>query len=77
MHGFPRSASFDLSQSVGQNPTLEDNPAVFSHLSRATRILRVAQSLRFCEIWNIDDADLLAHLSRPVHALMLTCPPEF
>jgi ubiquitin carboxyl-terminal hydrolase L3 len=50
---------------------LESNPEVFTELVHK---LGVSESLEFQDVLSLDDADILAFLPRPVHALILVFP---
>ncbi|CEL04433.1 Putative Ubiquitin C-terminal hydrolase L3 (AFU_orthologue; AFUA_2G05590) [Aspergillus calidoustus] len=50
---------------------LENNPEVMSHLVHQ---LGLSPSLGFTDVYSIDDADLLAFVPRPSHALLLVFP---
>ncbi|KAL3453165.1 hypothetical protein BJX65DRAFT_265709 [Aspergillus insuetus] len=50
---------------------LENNPEVMSHLVHQ---LGLPPSLGFTDVYSIDDADLLAFVPRPSHALLLVFP---
>ncbi|GAB7347066.1 hypothetical protein MBLNU459_g3202t1 [Dothideomycetes sp. NU459] len=50
---------------------LENNPVVFDALIRS---LGVSSSLSFYDIWSIDSDEALAHVPRPVYALIFICP---
>ena len=50
------------------NPLPENNPAVFTHLTRA---LGLSSTLSFYDIYALDST---SHIPRPVHALILICP---
>ncbi|KAL2853431.1 hypothetical protein BJY01DRAFT_206621 [Aspergillus pseudoustus] len=50
---------------------LENNPEVMSHLVHQ---LGLSPALGFTDVYSIDDADLLAFVPRPSHALLLVFP---
>lgn len=50
---------------------LESNPTVFTSLIHK---LGLAPSLSFQDVYSISDAELLALIPRPAHALILVCP---
>jgi ubiquitin carboxyl-terminal hydrolase L3 len=50
---------------------LESNPEIFTSLIHT---LGVSPSLEFQDVLSLDDADLLAFLPRPAHALILVFP---
>lgn len=52
---------------------LENNPEVFTSL---VHDLGLSQDLGFYDVYSIDDADLLAMVPRPVHALIVIIPAK-
>lgn len=48
---------------------LESNPELFTQLIRTLGV-----PLEFCDVFSVDEPDLLAMISRPVYALILVFP---
>ncbi|KAJ4414427.1 hypothetical protein N0V82_007934 [Gnomoniopsis sp. IMI 355080] len=50
---------------------LENNPEVMNKLKK---LLGLSDDLEFYDVWSLDDPELLAHIPRPAHALLVIIP---